>query len=86
MWKTMPEASASEDIAAKAFRMISRLGALLQELVIEPQRQYPCRVFLALEGDEQAEAVSDDPTFDARFRRSFSNMPTCAPNWGCRNW
>lgn len=61
MWQLMPESALTEDWAGRAFRLCSRQGALVQELLIEPQRRYPYRLFLALEGEVEAAKVSSDP-------------------------
>ena len=60
MWGLMPEDSLFEDVAAVCYKVLSRQGAMLEELLLDPHRRYPYRAFLALLGAEEAETVHQD--------------------------
>lgn len=61
MWSLLPESAFTLKVLGMAFRCCSRLGALLEELLIDPHRRYPFRLFTALVGDAEASQVMGDP-------------------------
>ena len=50
-----------EDVPASAFISLSRLGALVAELLIEPHKKWPFREFLPLFGETLVREVTADP-------------------------
>ena len=71
-WSLLPGPFVTARSSALAFRLVSRMGCAVQELLALPHSQYPYRLFLLLEDEDFAESIleADPCEFDA-FSKSF---------------
>lgn len=61
LWELMPQDSHREDVSTLAFRVLSRQGGLIEQLLMDGHRRYPFRLFTALLSEREAERLSADP-------------------------
>eukprot|EP00971_Amphidinium_carterae_P343452 6483202-Amphidinium_carterae.1 len=72
-WKFLPRHCYTIEMQCLAFRMISRMGALVWQLLVEPARQCPFKLFRLLIGGEKAagDILATPSCLQDNFSRAF---------------
>ena len=78
-WRTLPNASQTVTMRSLAFRLLSRAGAVVHELLVVPQRGFPWRLFELLRDPGLAVNMSTTPIcqldrFSYDFVREFPEL------------
>lgn len=76
MWRHIPSASWTVNLRHRVFKLLSRSGASVHELLRQPHSCYPFRTFLILEDETCADGVLSEPAcvldqFSLEWRERF---------------
>jgi hypothetical protein len=84
-WRHLPPASMVASFRGLAFRLLSRMGCAVQELLRGPHCRFPFKLFLLLEDESLADVVEcasecELDTFSKVFIETFREQGLCHPD------